>query len=567
MSEKITGSHAVMRSLIEEGVDYIFGYPGGAIMPVYDSMMDYRDKIKHILTRHEQGAVHAAQGYARVTGRVGVCLATSGPGATNLITGIADAMIDSTPLVCITGQVVSPLLGTDAFQETDVVGISMPVTKWNYLITEPEEIPWAIAQAFYIASTGRPGPVLLDIAKDAQFGEFDFRYKKCLEVRSYIPKPTVDPAKIEEAAKLINEAKKPYVLFGQGIILGNAEQEFRAFIDKSGIPAAWTILGVSALESDHPLNMGMLGMHGNYATNIMNNRCDVMIAIGMRFDDRVTGTLNTFAKQAKIIHLEIDASEVDKNVKTHVAVLGDVKDSLPMLTELVEKKDHSEWIEEFKKLDKIEYDKVIQKDFFPDKEGMTMGEVIHRINERTKGEAIIVTDVGQHQMFASRYAKFRRTRSFVTSGGLGTMGFGLPAAHGAKIGAPDKDVILFVGDGGLQMTIQELGTINQTQANVKIVLLNNKYLGMVRQWQQMFFDGRYSETYLMNPDFITIARGFGIAGTKVMARPELDDAIDKMLNHKGSFLLEVSIEKEANVFPMVPTGASVSEVILEPQVK
>jgi acetolactate synthase I/II/III large subunit len=565
MSTKITGSHAVMRSLIEEGVDYIFGYPGGAIMPVYDSMMDYQEQIKHILTRHEQGAVHAAQGYARVSGRVGVCLATSGPGATNLITGIADAMIDSTPLVCITGQVGSPLLGTDAFQETDVVGISMPVTKWNYLVTKPEEIPWVIAQAFYIAYTGRPGPVLIDITKDAQFGELEFSYKKCTNIRSYIPRPKINTTRIEEAAKLINSAKKPYVLFGQGIILGNAEDEFKAFLEKSGIPAAWTILGVSALPSDHPQNMGMLGMHGNYATNIMNNKCDVLIAIGMRFDDRVTGTLSTFAKQAKVVHLEIDPAEVDKNVKADIAVVGDVKESLPLLTEQIKKADHTTWIQEFKDLFAIEYEKVIKKDFFPEKEGLTMPEVIHKINERTNGNAIFITDVGQHQMFASRYCKFEKKRSFVTSGGLGTMGFGLPAAHGAKIGAPEREVILFVGDGGFQMTIQELGTINQTEAAVKIVLLNNKYLGMVRQWQQLFFDKRYSETYLMNPDFITVAKGFGIPGKKVIARPELDSAIDEMLNHKGAYLLEVSIEKEDNVFPMVPTGSSVSEVILEPQ--
>ncbi len=563
MSKKTTGSHAVMLSLIEEGTDYIFGYPGGAIMPVYDSMMDYQAKIKHILTRHEQGAVHAAQGYARVTGRVGVCLATSGPGATNLITGIADAMIDSTPLVCITGQVISPLLGTDAFQETDVVGISMPVTKWNCLVTKSEEIPWAIARAFYIASTGRPGPVLIDISKDAQFGELDYNYKKCTGIRSYIPRPKIDPSSIQQAADLINKAKKPYILFGQGIILGNAESEFKSFIEKSGIPAAWTILGVSALDSDHPLNMGMLGMHGNYATNIMNNKCDVLIAIGMRFDDRVTGNLNSFAKQAKIVHLEIDPAEIGKIVDTDVAVLGNVKETLPLLTKVVEKKDHSSWIQEFKKLYKIEYEKVIQNDFYPKKEGITMAEVINKINKKTKGEAIVVTDVGQHQMFASRYAKLKKNRSFVTSGGLGTMGFGLPAAHGAKIGAPDREVILFVGDGGFQMTIQELGTINQTEAAVKIVLLNNKYLGMVRQWQQMFFDNRYSETYLQNPDFIQVAKGFGIKGTKVLHRPELEAGIEEMLNHKGAFLLEVSIEKEDNVFPMVPTGASVSEVILE----
>ncbi len=565
MSERITGSQAVMRSLIEEGVDYIFGYPGGAIMPVYDSMMNYQGKIKHILTRHEQGAVHAAEGYARVSGKVGVCMATSGPGATNLITGIADALIDSTPVVCITGQVIAPLLGTDAFQETDVLGISMPVTKWNYLVTKAEEIPWAISQAFYIARTGRPGPVLIDISKDAQFGEFDFEYKKCTHIRSYVPQPKFDPDKIRDAAEFINSASRPYILFGQGIILGNAEEEFKTFVEKSGIPAAWTILGVSALKTGHPLNMGMLGMHGNYATNIMINKCDVLIAIGMRFDDRVTGKLTDFARQAKIIHMEIDPAEIDKNVKADLAILGDVKETLPLLTEQIVSRDHSEWLAEFKKLDKIEYEKVIKKDFFPKKEGLTMGEVIHRVNERTKGEAIIVTDVGQHQMFASRYAKLNHLRSFVTSGGLGTMGFGLPAAHGAKIGAPDREVILFVGDGGFQMTIQELGTINQTQAAVKIVLMNNKYLGMVRQWQQLFFDKRYSETFLLNPDFTKVAEGFGIKGKKVSQRSQLDTAIDEMLNYKGAFLLDVSIEKENNVFPMVPSGASVSEVILEPQ--
>ncbi len=561
---KITGSQAVMQSLIEEGVEHIFGYPGGAIMPVYDAMMQYDDNIKHILTRHEQGAIHAAQGYARVTGKVGVCLATSGPGATNLITGIADAMIDSTPLVCITGQVASPLLGTDAFQETDVVGISMPVTKWNCLVTKSEDIPKAIAKAFYIASTGRPGPVLIDIAKDAQFGELDFNYKKCSYIRSYVPKPSVNKDQIEEAAKAINQAKKPFILFGQGIILGNAEAEFKAFVEKSGIPAGWTIMGVSALDTNHPLNMGMLGMHGNYSTNILSNECDTLIAIGMRFDDRVTGDLSRYAKQAKIIHLEIDPAEIDKIKKADLPVLGDVKETLPMLTELVEPGDYSEWVKQFKDLDKIEKETVIQPEMYPEKEGLTMAEVIRLLNAYTKDDVVFVTDVGQHQMFASRYCKRHTTRSFVTSGGLGTMGFGLPAALGAKIGMPTKEVILIVGDGGLQMTIQEFGTIMQTEAAVKVVLLNNKFLGMVRQWQELFFDKRYSQTHMVNPDFIKVAEGFGIKGQKVLHRPQLEDAIKEMLAHDGAYLLDVSIEKEDNVFPMVPTGASVSEVILQP---
>jgi acetolactate synthase-1/2/3 large subunit len=559
---RLTGSQAVLQSLIEEGTEYIFGYPGGAIMPVYDAMMQYKDQIKHILARHEQGAIHAAQGYARVSGKVGMCMATSGPGATNLITGIADAMIDSTPLVCITGQVASPLLGTDAFQETDVVGISMPVTKWNILVTKAEDIPDAIAKAFYIARTGRPGPVLIDISKDAQSGEFDFEYKKCTLIRSYIPKPDIILEKVKEAAKLINESKKPYILFGQGIILGNAENEFKAFVEKSGIPAAWTILGTAALSSEHPLNMGMLGMHGNYSTNILTNSCDTIIAIGMRFDDRVTGDLKRYAKQAKVVHLEIDPAEINKIVKADVAVIGDVKESLPILTKLIEKKDYSEWINEFKKLDKIELEKVIKNDLHPTKEGLTPGEVIRLLNEKTKDDAIFVTDVGQHQMFASRYCKRLKTRTFVTSGGLGTMGFGLPAAFGAKIGAPDQEVILIVGDGGIQMTIQEFGTIMQAEAAVKIVILNNKFLGMVRQWQEMFFDRRYSETHMVNPDFVKVAEGYGIKGKKVLDRPELETAIEDMLNYKGAYLLEVSIEKEENVFPMVPTGASVSEVIL-----
>ncbi len=559
---RITGSEAVLLSLIEENVEVIFGYPGGTIMPVYDKLMNYRNKINHILTRHEQGAIHAAQGYARVTGKVGVCMATSGPGATNLITGIADAMVDSTPIVCITGQVIAPLLGTDAFQETDVVGISMPVTKWNYLITKPEEIPEVIAQAFYIASTGRPGPVVLDLTKNAQFGELDYKYKKCTSIRSYVPKPEINNDNIKDAAKLINESEKPFVLFGQGIILGSAEDEFRIFIEKSGIPAGWTILGKSALPTDHPLNVGMLGMHGNYGTNMKTNECDLLIAIGMRFDDRVTGDLSRYAKQAKIVHLDIDPAEINKIIVPDIAILGDVKETLPLLTALIENKSYDSWIKEFKDCDKIEYDNVISKDLYPDKAGMTMGEVMRIITEKTRGEAIIVTDVGQQQMFASRYAKMNNTRSFVTSGGLGTMGFGLPATHGAKIGAPDRTVIGIIGDGGFQMTIQELATIKQTGAAVKIVLMNNTYLGMVRQWQQMFFNRRYSETQLKNPDFIKVAEGFGIKGKRIQKRKLLEHGIQEMLDYKGPFLLEVDIEKEANVFPMVPSGASVSEIML-----
>ncbi|MGC8803813.1 MAG: biosynthetic-type acetolactate synthase large subunit [Bacteroidales bacterium] len=565
MSEtrKITGSEAVILSLIEEGTEVIFGYPGGAIMPVYDALYGFTDQIRHILTRHEQGAIHAADGYARATGKVGVVMATSGPGATNLITGIANAMIDSTPIVAITAQVSASLLGTDAFQETDVVGISMPVTKWNIQVTRPEDIPGAIAKAFYIARSGRPGPVLIDLTKNAQFGTLDYKYEKCHFIRSYVPRPTPDESKIIEAAKLINNAKKPYVLVGQGVILANAEDEFRAFIEKSGIPFAWTLLGASVMPIDHPLNVGMLGMHGNYAPNIKTNECDVLIAVGMRFDDRVTGDLNRYAKQAKVIHLEIDPAEIDKNVKTTVAVLGDVKETLPLLTRLVEKRDHSQWRKEFDECYEIEKEKVIQHELYPSKPGLTMAEVIRRINEQTNGDAIIVTDVGQHQMVASRYFKYTIKRSLITSGGLGTMGFGLPAAVGAKTGKPDKQVICIVGDGGLQMTIQELGTIFEYKIPVKIILLNNYFLGMVRQWQQLFFDRRYSMTELKNPDFMTIAEGYHLNHQKVTERSQLDDAISNMLKSEKAFLLEVVVEKEDNVFPMVPSGASVSEILLE----
>lgn len=562
---KISGAQAVIQSLIEEEVPYIFGYPGGAIMPVYDALMECRDKIKHILTRHEQGAAHAAQGFARTSGSVGVCMATSGPGATNLITGIADAMIDSTPLVCITGQVASPLLGSDAFQETDVLGISMPVTKWNYLVTDPAKIPWAIARAFYIAKSGRPGPVLIDITKDAQFGMVEFKYEKCHSIRSYIPTPDIEIKQVDAAAKAIDEAQKPFVLFGQGVVLGHAEDELRQFIDKSGIPAGWTILGTSALPSDHPLNMGMLGMHGHYATNKLSNECDLMIAVGMRFDDRVTSDTTRYATQAKIIHLEIDPAEINKNIVVDYPVIGDVKTVLPMLTQRIQAAQYPEWVAQFQKLREIEEKSVIEKDLYPEKKGLTMGEVLRRVNEATNDDAVIVTDVGQHQMIASRYCKHKQPRSFVTSGGLGTMGFGLPAALGAKFGAPDRTVVLVVGDGGMQMTIQELGTIHQTQQAVKIFLLNNHYLGMVRQWQELFFDRRYSETYLENPDFVKIAEGYGIPGQKVDDRELLDEAVRKMIAHDGPYLLEVTIEQEDNVFPMVPAGASVSDVMLAPK--
>ena len=563
-TKKVTGSQAVILSLLEEGVDTIFGYPGGAIMPIYDALYDFDKHVTHILTRHEQGAVHAAEGFARVTGRAGVCFATSGPGATNLITGIADAMIDSTPLVCITGQVASPLLGTDAFQESDVVGISMPVTKWNYQITVPEEIPQVIAQAFYIAQSGRPGPVLIDITKDAQFGELDFEYKKCKKIRSYVPEMPVDPFKIKEAADIIDTAKRPLILFGQGVIIGNAEEELKTFVEKTGIPAAWTLLGLSAMPTDHPLNIGMLGMHGNYGPNFLTNEADVIIAVGMRFDDRVTGKTSVYAKNAKVIHLEIDPAEIDKIIKADVPVLGNSKKSLKMLIDNVKENKHEEWLARFHECDVIEEEKIIHKELFPEKPGLTMGEVIRITGDKTNHEAILVSDVGQHQMVASRYFKFRKSKSNVTSGGLGTMGFGLPASLGAQLGAPDRTVVAVIGDGGFQMTIQELGTIAQNKLPVKIIILNNNFLGMVRQWQQMFFDKRYSFTELQNPDFIAIAKGFGIDGHKVEVREDLEKGVSKMINHHGPYLLEVVIEKEDNVFPMVPTGASVSDIILEP---
>jgi len=562
-TERISGSEAVIRCLLAEGVDILYGYPGGAIMPVYDELYKYQDKIHHVLTRHEQGATHSAQGYARISGKVGVAIATSGPGATNLITGIADAQIDSTPMVCITGQVASHLLGSDAFQETDIVGISTPVTKWNCQVTKASQIPEAMAKAFYIARSGRPGPVLIDITKDAQFEEFDFKYEKCKGVRSYIPIPKLDQTSVQAAAKLINAAKKPMIVWGQGVILGEAEAEFKAVVEKAGIPSAWTILGAGAIPTSHPLNIGMVGMHGNYAPNVLTNDCDVLIAIGMRFDDRVTGSLSTYAKQAKVIHFDIDPAEIDKNVKTDVAVLGDSKESLAALLPLLEEKTYPEWHQKFKDLYAIEYEKVIKHDLHPTKEGLTMAEVLKEINIQTKGDAAIVTDVGQHQMIACRYANFNKTRSNITSGGLGTMGFGLPAAIGAKMAAPDREVISISGDGGYQMTIQELGTIFQQKAGVKIVVLNNEFLGMVRQWQEMFFDRRYASTEMTNPDFVAIAKGYFIPAEKVTKREDLKDAVAKMINTDGPYFLEVCVEKEGKVFPMIPTGASVSEVRLE----
>ena len=566
MKEKamhISGAEAVIRCLLAAGVDLIYGYPGGAIMPVYDELYKFQDDPHHVLTRHEQGATHAAQGYARTSGKVGVAIATSGPGATNLITGIADAQIDSTPMVCITGQVGSHLLGSDAFQETDIIGISTPVTKWNYQVTDAKEIPEILARAFYIARSGRPGPVLVDITKDAQFGMLDFEYKPCTGIRSYKPVPTLDQSQVEAAAEAINKAKQPLIVWGQGVILGNAEAEFKAFVEKSGIPAVWTILGLSALETSHPLNKGMVGMHGNYAPNLLTQECDVLIAIGMRFDDRVTGRLDAYAAQAEVVHLEIDPAEIDKNVHADYPVLGDCKQSLTALNELVAPKKLDSWLARFDELYAKEYEVVIEKDTKPTKEGLTMGEVIVAVNKAAGSDAVIVTDVGQHQMIACRYAEFVRSKSNVTSGGLGTMGFALPAAIGAKMGAPDRQVVAVIGDGGYQMTIQELGTIFQTGVAVKILVLNNEYLGMVRQWQQLFFDRRYASTEMTNPDFVTIAKGYHIPAQKVTERKDLAAAIEEMINAEGPYFLEVGVEKEDNVFPMIPTGASLNEIRLQ----
>jgi len=562
-ARSISGSEAVLEAFLEEGVDTIFGYPGGAIMPIYDALYDYNEKLKHILVRHEQGAIHAAQGYARASGDVGVVFATSGPGATNLVTGLADAMIDSTPVVCITGQVFAHLLGTDAFQETDVINITTPVTKWNFQVTDATEIPSVLAKAFYIARSGRPGPVLIDITKNAQLQQFNYEgYKKCEHIRSYRPKPIVRKEYIAEAAKLINAAEKPFVIFGQGIILGNAEKEFKNFIEKSGIPAAWTIMGMSALPTDHPLGVGMLGMHGNYGPNVLTNECDVLIAVGMRFDDRVTGRLDKYAKQAKVVHLDIDPAEIDKNVKATVPVWGDCKETLPLLTELIEQKVYPSWIQRFKEFQQKEEDKVIKDELNPSTDILTMGEVIKELNALTKGDAIIVTDVGQHQMVTCRYAKFNHSRSNITSGGLGTMGFALPAAIGAAYGDPKRKTVAVIGDGGFQMTLQELGTIMQFKPDVKILILNNQFLGMVRQWQQLFHEKRYSFVDITSPDFVQVAKGFGIPGKSITKREDLVSSLKEMLDQKGSFLLEVMVGKENNVFPMVPQGRGVAEIVL-----
>ena len=560
--QKITGSEALLKALIAEGVDTIFGYPGGQAIPIYDKLYDYQDQLRHVLVRHEQGATHAAQGYARVSGRVGVALVTSGPGATNTITGVADAMMDSTPMVVIAGQVPSPLLGTDAFQEIDVIGITQPITKWAYQIRKPEEVAWAVSRAFYIASSGRPGPVVLDFAKDAQVGLVDYHYEKVDYIRSYQPEPEIKMSRIEEAAALINAAQKPFCLIGQGVILGGAEAEIRQFLEKNDIPSGSTTLGLSALPTDHPLNKGMLGMHGNVGPNRKTNECDVLIAVGMRFDDRVTGNLQTYAKQAKIIHLDIDNSEIGKNVSVDVKVLGNAKHTLPLITERLESRKRPEWNAAFEPDAAEEQEKVIEKELHPKSGYLRMGEVIRKVSEATGHDAVLVTDVGQNQMMAVRYFQYKRSRSAVTSGGLGTMGFGLPAAIGAKIGAPDRTVCFFTGDGGLQMTVQELGTIMQENLNVKIILLNNNFLGMVRQWQELFFHKRYSATIMENPDFVAIAKAYRIGAREVQKREELDEAIAEMLNYDGSYLLVADVEEEGMVYPMVPAGASITNIIM-----
>ena len=560
--EMIKGSEALMQALLHESVDTIFAYPGGTIMPVYDALYDHRSDLKQILVRHEQGATHAAQGYARVSGKTGVCIVTSGPGATNTITGISDAMLDSTPIVVIAGQVAVSALGTDAFQEIDLVGVTQPITKWSYQIRRAEDIAWAVARAFYIARSGRPGPVVLDFTKNAQTSMVDFKPEDIDYIRSYDPDPDINISEIDEAVKLINSSKKPFALVGQGVELGKAHHELTKFLEKADIPAARTLLGLSALPTSHPLNMGMLGMHGNLAPNIQTNKCDLLIAIGMRFDDRVTGVLDKYAKQAKIIHLDIDKSEFNKNVKCDVTVLGNCKQTLAMITSRINQNSHKEWIDSFNPYKQEEYDKVIKPALFPTEGPLKMGEVVNAVSEKAASNSVLVTDVGQNQMFASRYFKYNNPRSIITSGGLGTMGFGLPAAMGATFGVPERPIILFTGDGGLQMNIQELGTIMQSDIPVKIVLLNNNYLGNVRQWQELFFNRRYSCTVLANPDYMKIAEAYGINSRRVTEREELGEAINEMLNSEGAFILEIGCQNEENVWPMVALGCAVDEVRL-----
>ena len=563
MKDNITGSEALMRALEHQGVKTLFGYPGGAIMPVFDALYDHRDRLNHILVRHEQGAAHAAQGFARVSGEVGVCLVTSGPGATNTITGVADAMIDSTPLVVISGQVGAGLLGTDAFQEVDLVGVTQPISKWSYQIRRAEDVPWAVARAFYLAKTGRPGPVVLDFAKNAQIGMLDYEDTDVDFIRSYDPDPETDMKAVAEAVRLINGAKRPLVLVGQGVELGGANQELLDFIEKADLPCGCTLLGLSALPSHHPLNMGMLGMHGNLGPNVKTNECDVLIAVGMRFDDRVTGKLETYAKQAKVIHFDVDPSEIGKNVGVDVPILGNCKRTLALVTEQLQKAQHAEWIESFKPYAEQEYKSVIRKEVWPEEGPLNMGEVVNAVSQATNHEAILVTDVGQNQMMACRYFKYTKNRSIVTSGGMGTMGFCIPAAIGATFGRPDRTVCAFMGDGGLQMTVQEFGTIMEQQAPVKMILMNNNYLGNVRQWQAMFFNHKYSFTPMMNPDYMKIAEAYGIPSRRVMERSELNDAIHEMLTTKGPFLLEVCVVEEGNVLPMTPPGSSVNQMLLE----
>ena len=567
MAEKITGAEALIKSLIAEGVDRVFGYPGGAIIPVYDKLYDYTDQLKHILVRHEQGATHAAQGYARVTGRPGVVIVTSGPAATNVITGVSDALMDSTPLVVITGQVASSFLGSDAFQETDVVGITQPITKWAVQIRRAEDIPAAVARAFYIANSGRPGPVVLDIAKDAQVGLLEWEHKKCDYIRSYIPYPKINDNDLQKAADIINAAQRPMILSGHGVMISGAEKELAAFAEKANIPVAATLLGLSTMPSNHPLYKGMLGMHGNIGPNVNTNRSDVLIAIGMRFDDRVTGDTSKYAKQAKIVHIDIDSSEFDKNIKTDATIHGDAREVLEKLLPLIKPADHSEWLATFDECAKVEREKVVEREVYRTEGTMTMGEVVNKVSAATGDRAVLVTDVGQNQMFSSRYFRYTEPKSILTSGGLGTMGFGLPAAIGAKMGAPERTVCFFTGDGGLQMTIQELGTIMEYGTDVKIILLNNNFLGNVRQWQELFFNSRFSQTPMINPDFVAIANAYGIAAENVETREQLDDAIARMLNHKGAYMLNINIDHTDMIFPMTPAGAAVDDIMLTPTEK